>query len=54
MVVHADFTVSDMNFAVMFVVTLNLRATNGAVRTSCRQLSAGGTTYDLIILLQFS
>jgi hypothetical protein len=24
MVVHADFTVSNMNFAVMFVVTLNL------------------------------
>lgn len=52
--VHADFTVSKTKFAVMFVVTLKPRATNGAVHTNCRQLSTGGRTYDLIILLQFS
>lgn len=54
MVVHADFNVCAVNFAVMFVVTLKPRATNGAVHTNCRQLSTGGRTYDLIIVLQFS
>jgi hypothetical protein len=38
----------------MFVVTLKSEAANGAIHTNCRQLSAGGRTYDLITLLQFN
>lgn len=52
--VRVYFTASNLTSTVMFVIMLKSGAANGAVHTNCRQLSAGGRTYDLIIPLQFN